>query len=283
MTDADARGRACASALEQSASATINEGKADPTGSLSIGAFNSWASMPVDTQPDFFSARADREAERAAERAAREAERAEIEAAAIAAKEELRRRSDAEYADLKSTLDRGALVCAGGGAAYLFLAYGPDAAASYGVGAALGIAYWGELVREVDALDGQNSPPPEPAPAQAGLPERAAWAVRRLRGAFQRGLLQRRILLPAAVAPVWALWNAVEPGEVHLGLPLLWVGFFAYKIGIVYWAYTEEVAPTWAGAERGGGIDFKRLGYSAWIALGVVAFYLAFGPDSQGP
>ena len=80
-----------------------------------------------------------------------------------------------------------------------------------------------------------------------------------------------------------AAWCARSSFALHLGLPLLWVGFFAYKIGIVYWAYTEEVAPTWAGAERGGGIDFKRLGYSAWIALGVVAFYLAFGPDSQGP
>ena len=68
----------------------------------------------------------------------------------------LREQSDAEYAQLKSSLWRSTQTVSIVGSAYAFLALTPATGIAYGWGALFGWVYWGRLVERADSLGRQQ-------------------------------------------------------------------------------------------------------------------------------
>jgi len=153
----------------------------------------------------------------------------------------------AEYAALKQRLLRGARTAGGVVGLYLLFAVDGEAALCALVGAAAGYGYLLLLMRDVDAVSGDDEVPlwqaealDAPGPVVAAAKLVAAY----------RHALQPRLLVPVALAATLAGAAAVAGGPVErLDAGCVLLGFLCYKGGLLGKLW-EDLAPKAYGSGR---------------------------------
>jgi hypothetical protein len=163
-----------------------------------------------------------------------------------------------EYAELKASLFKNTSLYAVGLVAYSTLGYGVANGISAAVGGGASLVYLKLLCDYVDGLNADDTADPdgsmytrnlvyEPVTDVFGM---LGGAFGKVGAVYSQALLQKRLLVPVAVAASCSAFNAAEfPFDVNYGPVLL--GFLTYKAAVLTKLY-EDIKPDIVSAIAGG-------------------------------